>query len=1162
MPVKVKKDESTSQKIEVSAGGLEAPSTDKGRLALKALLHGSKRKDRVPKNARKHTKGPVTSDRGGERAPFLSAYPSGRELKPRSKNKKSKGPIQTASLTESINPATAKPYPGPNSLLGLRALAWNSTVVYAIITYRRHQLTKKPVILIPKDKEPTQKLSLLDYNTNEILHLPYLDDYEKKAIVKIYRKIDPMNVYTRKEKVFRASKDILTQNEIALIEALNKRHWDFYQKRRNDTKAIIRFLEDPDPYYSEESTWQYMLSMVLEDLLIIDRGALVKIRDSKGRLVALTPVDGATIRPIIDDNGYIRQYAQVVDGQELVNIYDKDDIILFRMNVTPDIYRYGYGMPNLEVLAKTVLSDIFIDKGNLDYYRKGGSVPEGLLVVEPPGNTDEGYVQLDKETLDGIQRQLQAIIMSDFTQVPLVSGGKFTWIDLKGRRKDMQYKELAEYLTRKICAVFQVSPQDVGVISDVNRSTAETQMSLTRAKGLETLASAISQSLTRGVIDELRPEKDLKLWWQEDDPKIEQEKWITHQQQLNAGVRTVNEIRAEKGDDPVPWGDKPFQGLKNWISPEEEAEMQKGQQGIGGLGGMPGSPTSAPLPLGGQQGGAAPSLIPGQQPGQSLGTPPNLAKSISELVEEVNSEQGEQDDLDVTPLIEAYFPPESDEGYEEIDLLEVADSAFDSKIKGIKLVREVGEIGSSDNKVYVLVNSWLDRAEVHKLISMMFELREDSHIKIVSLDSKKASVSTDNLGIYLPEASGSPLFQLFQKVSLVFFVLSGQYVLRSLDMVLLSDEEEFSHVNGIEIDPLKAEKVFKELAKNFKEERINPEAYPHVFADNDVLDKIAPLLQYDESFRPLGSGVLYNHLFYKMAEMYGKIFKEKDTLSKVAEKLTHKGKYFIKLHELAEKMKLPKMSHRFLPGKVYAILNNVKSTLTDEEKKAAVDVAAWHLFELLEHREMPREEDIELLPELLRVEIPWKINKKEATEAVERAHNNYNELKSYVLSFIERLRESGITVDISESIGAFGKILELNSILPPNSAVTIDMLYGFNDRYSYGVFDSFSPNFYSDMFRDLRILFADVSLALQRHQVALAELEAVLGDGLGINVDGKLNLIDAENKPIETLVDMLNAISVNVDTGEEVVINVLRDMIFGEEVDELNKSMAVALLGE
>lgn len=387
----------------------------------------------------------------------------------------------------------------------------------------------------------------------------------------------------------------------------------------------MEFLERPDPYFSEVNSWEYILGMVLDDILTIDRGAIVKIRNEQGNLVAITPVDGTTIKPILSEStGTVAGYVQEVDGS-IVAYFDKKDVILFRQNLTPDVYMYGYSLPPIEILYKVILSDIFIDKGNLDYYRKGGSIPEGILAIEPPSYKEgDIYPQLSREQLESIQRQLQAIMMGDYTQVPILSGGKFTWIDFKGKRRDMQFKELAEFVARKICAVYQVSPQDVGILEGSNKATAEVMASLTKAKGLEPLMATISKGFDE-VISEFREEKDIKLWFKEDDLEKERDWWNIIQGQLNTGFRSINEARMEKGLEPVPWGDVPFSGLRNWRPEEEQAKAQQGAMPQGTVPPQLAQAMAAQPP---QQEGEGGSEAPSEQKNAGLEVLRNLFKSL------------------------------------------------------------------------------------------------------------------------------------------------------------------------------------------------------------------------------------------------------------------------------------------------------------------------------------------------------------------------------------------------------------------------------------------------------------------------------------------------------------------------------------------------------
>jgi hypothetical protein len=72
-------------------------------------------------------------------------------------------------------------------------------------------------------------------------------------------------------------------------------------KKSSDTRiaALRTFFMRPDGIH----TFGDWLRLLLEELFVIDAPALYMSRDRGGRLTALLPIDGATIKPVIDDWG-------------------------------------------------------------------------------------------------------------------------------------------------------------------------------------------------------------------------------------------------------------------------------------------------------------------------------------------------------------------------------------------------------------------------------------------------------------------------------------------------------------------------------------------------------------------------------------------------------------------------------------------------------------------------------------------------------------------------------------------------------------------------------------------------------------------------------------------------------------------------------------------
>src|ERR1700730_2977596 len=89
---------------------------------------------------------------------------------------------------------------------------------------------------------------------------------------------------------------------------------------KSQIKTIREFFRKPD----REHNWDDWLRLVLEDLFVIDAPTLYIQRTRGGKLNALFPLDGGTIKPVIDDWGRTPQppdvaYQQILKGYPAVD---------------------------------------------------------------------------------------------------------------------------------------------------------------------------------------------------------------------------------------------------------------------------------------------------------------------------------------------------------------------------------------------------------------------------------------------------------------------------------------------------------------------------------------------------------------------------------------------------------------------------------------------------------------------------------------------------------------------------------------------------------------------------------------------------------------------------------------------------------------------------
>jgi hypothetical protein len=134
---------------------------------------------------------------------------------------------------------------------------------------------------------------------------------------------------------------------------------------------------------------------------------------------------------------------------------------------------------------------------------------------------------------------------------------------------EMQFMQWQEYLARKICAVFQISPQNIGLTFDINRATAETQADITEDNGIIGLMLLIEEYLNRELLADWAPiDKDgrprldnlnLRVFYAE----VSEMQRMRHAERVirsasaalgGLPLLTPNEARAMLGEEPFPHG--------------------------------------------------------------------------------------------------------------------------------------------------------------------------------------------------------------------------------------------------------------------------------------------------------------------------------------------------------------------------------------------------------------------------------------------------------------------------------------------------------------------------------------------------------------------------------------------------------------------------------
>jgi hypothetical protein len=176
---------------------------------------------------------------------------------------------------------------------------------------------------------------------------------------------------------------------------------------------------------------------------------------------------------------------------------------------------------------------------------KNDARPSGWFVPK----TD---VPLDKEKLELLKAWVkkQRGRVGGIETVPL--GGTIQGQTLNP--KDMDFNQGLIAASVEVCSAFGY-PRPLITGEQINKSVMEVLLHLKNEACIIPRMLTIETALTMQVI---RPVLGRDYWLAFDRPKVvfsEEARMLV--EEVRAGIRTINEVRAERGEEPVAWGDKP-----------------------------------------------------------------------------------------------------------------------------------------------------------------------------------------------------------------------------------------------------------------------------------------------------------------------------------------------------------------------------------------------------------------------------------------------------------------------------------------------------------------------------------------------------------------------------------------------------------------------------
>lgn len=337
--------------------------------------------------------------------------------------------------------------------------------------------------------------------------------------------------------------------------------------------SLELMLEQPN---ERRDNWPEQASSVIEDMIVLGRGAWSKSMTVGREPVALYAEDASTIKIYPGWDGdpdkprYL--YEDPTSSRNKVPLRNDEIIMPF---LSPATYRYSLSI--VQVLLDTIKADLEATRQALRTMQQKPP-PNAFQIPNASSSQLEALRDAYDRDIAGQKELFWFGGPNPAARFPLVYSAK-----------ENQFLEYQVYLVRKICALLQMSPQQLGVTFDINRATSETQQEIDEDTGLIPLLLLLEGYLNRELVDDYAPllpygrrdrrAVNLCIMFPLVSEMARQRHAMESLQMASSGLAglpamTLNQILAARGEESVPGGNtfwtKTAMGAVPWLSYDGE----------------------------------------------------------------------------------------------------------------------------------------------------------------------------------------------------------------------------------------------------------------------------------------------------------------------------------------------------------------------------------------------------------------------------------------------------------------------------------------------------------------------------------------------------------------------------------------------------------------
>ncbi len=302
-------------------------------------------------------------------------------------------------------------------------------------------------------------------------------------------------------------------------------------------QGLRRTLEEPNAVDS----FRTLIEQVIEDALTGGFGAIeMEPTGDEERPAMLWPVDGASIRINAKWDGQPSspRYAQAMPGQLESSAIELCDNQLIYVRMNPRSFT-PFGLGPLEVAFETV--NQFLSAHRFAGKLAANSVAQyALWLNEATPAQHDRLIRWWQDEIEGTGR------------VPLLSTEQKPEVLRFAQGTDADLRlAWQEFLIRMVANAFGLPPLLLGLEGDVNRSTAAELADEAFRGAILPLAQLLAGHITRDLFAKCIGWREFEFVFNDLNARDEETELAVQVQLLQAGVLTVNEVRAMRGLGPL-----------------------------------------------------------------------------------------------------------------------------------------------------------------------------------------------------------------------------------------------------------------------------------------------------------------------------------------------------------------------------------------------------------------------------------------------------------------------------------------------------------------------------------------------------------------------------------------------------------------------------------